>query len=349
MAQAKLLQQYNSISLQLPLIPCNPESKASTIFWRDNLDRNIETTTGAGSIYNTPGMGFQESSINTKSRNNDVSIPMSGSRSISIKNVPDISYSKISLKVNPPLFVRPALAPTNMNVNLLPSNLLILWKSLHQLCSSNQIYPRFSGWILKEFQLFDQNSTVLAYLPPIQKPITNYETIFEIFHTSRNLSQQSNILYTHITFDLGAAMKAYHVIWNNPELWFDIIIHLGDFHAMVTFFSVIGKFVSGSGFEEVIFQTDLCSSGSTKGIISGKQYNRCWMTHEVFSEALERLFLQQYIGEIQESIFDKIKLRVESDELSEEERTFLQNYKNLKQKAIIGDFGKNSTILDSIC
>ena len=98
-------------------------------------------------------------------------------------------------------------------------------------------------------------------------------------------------------FDLGAAMKAYHVIWNNTELWSNIIIHLGDFHAM-TFFAVIGNFLNGSGFEEVIFQTDLCSSGSIKGVISGKQYNRCWMTHEVFIEALECLFLQQYIGEI---------------------------------------------------
>ena len=37
--QTELVQQY-SLSLQLPLIPCNPESKVSTIFWLDNLDRN---------------------------------------------------------------------------------------------------------------------------------------------------------------------------------------------------------------------------------------------------------------------------------------------------------------------
>ena len=32
-AQAELVQQYNSISLQLPLVPCNPENKVSTIFY----------------------------------------------------------------------------------------------------------------------------------------------------------------------------------------------------------------------------------------------------------------------------------------------------------------------------
>ena len=49
--------------------------------------------------------------------------------------------------------------------------------------------------------------------------------------------------YAHIVMDVGAAMKAYQVIWNNPELWSDIIIHLGDFHAMMMFFSVIGDYL----------------------------------------------------------------------------------------------------------
>ena len=76
--------------------------------------------------------------------------------------------------------------------------------------------------------------------------------------------------YTHITFDLGAAMKAYQVIWNNPDAWKYIIIHLGDFHTMMAFFGAIGKFVKGSGFEEIIYQADLCTSGSIGGVLSGK-------------------------------------------------------------------------------
>jgi hypothetical protein len=56
--------------------------------------------------------------------------------------------------------------------------------------------------------------------------------------------------YTHITFDVGAAIKAFrHVIWNRPTFWSDIVIHLEDFHAMMAFFAVIGRLVSGSGFE----------------------------------------------------------------------------------------------------
>ena len=116
-----------------------------------------------------------------------------------------------------------------------------------------------------------------------------------MFYKSRELAKQAYMEYTHITLDVGAAIKAYHVIWNNPQAWADIIIHLGDFHAMMAFFCDISCFVSGSGFEDILFQAGLCSSGSIAGLLSGKHYNRNWLLHEAFSEALERLFEEQYI------------------------------------------------------
>ena len=91
--------------------------------------------------------------------------------------------------------------------------------------------------------------------------------------------------------DVGAAMKAYQVIWNNPELWSDIIIHLGDFHAMMMFFSVIDDYLKGSGFEEMVFQGKLCTPGSIKSVMKGKHYNRCWLIHEAFAECVEQLYM----------------------------------------------------------
>ena len=78
--------------------------------------------------------------------------------------------------------------------------------------------------------------------------------------------------YTH-TLDVGAAIKAYHVIWNNPNLWSDIIIHLGDFHAINAYFGAIGTF----GFEDILFQAGHCSPGSLnrgclKNIITAAGY-----------------------------------------------------------------------------
>jgi hypothetical protein len=185
----------------------------------------------------------------------------------------------------------------------------------------------------------------MTYLPPIQTPITEYETIVQVFTVSRELSKQSNMQYTHITFDAGAAIKAYHVIWNNPDTWSDIIVHLGDFHAMMAFFGVIGSFVSGSGFEEIVFQAGLCSSGSFKGIISGKHYNRCWLLHEAFSEALERLFVQEYLPDVQRIIqefaqdqpsFSDVTPLLEDTSVAE----YAKCYEEQKKRCLDGEFGK---------
>ena len=95
--------------------------------------------------------------------------------------------------------------------------------------------------------------------------------------------------------------------------------------------------MKGSGFEEIIFQTEICSSGSIGGILSGKQYNRCWTVHEAFSEALERLFLQHYVTEAPKSL---LKGNTSIDQLSLEEMTFLQQYERQKKIALDGEFGK---------
>ena len=111
----------------------------------------------------------------------------------------------------------------------------------------------------------------------------------------QRLAKEVNMDYVNITLDVGAAIKAYDVIWNNPLLWWDTIIHLGDFHAFCAFFGTIGTYIAGSGFEGVIFHADLCTSGSITGLIAGKEYNRCWVVHEAFAEAIERMFIKQYV------------------------------------------------------
>ena len=212
--------------------------------------------------------------------------------------------------------------------------------------SANQTKPRFVGWIVRRFQQAHSKATLMTYLPPISFPITEYSTIIEMFHQSRQLAKQSNMSYTHNTLDVGAAIKAFHVVWNNPDAWSDIIIHLGDFHAIMAFFAVIGRFVEGSGFEDVLFQAGLCSSGSITGVMSGKHYNRCWLVREAFSEALERLFIEQYLPTIPE----KVEEFAQSDPTQETSLTNILNDDTVKEyvkqcqtqktKCLNGEFGK---------
>ncbi len=344
-AQAELIQHFQAMSLHLPIIPATSENKVTTTFWWDNFDRNIETASGAGSIHNTPGIVFQEESEGVASRNEAISIPRSKRRSLLLEDAPPVAYSTVHPKTEPPTFAGKTAVYVKEDSEAHCSSLLILWKSLRHMSATDQVNPRFAGWIILLSKKTDSKETKLTYMPPIQKPITEYAAFFEMFFKSRELAKQANMSYTHITLDVGAAIKAYHVIWNNPTLWSDIIIHLGDFHAMMTYFGVIGTFVEGSGFEDVLFQAGLCSSGSITGFLSGKHYNRNWLLHEAFSEALARLFQEQFIPEIPDTLIQLCQDQPASVNVKDlitdaSVQAYMENYSQQLVKCLHGEFGK---------
>ena len=55
--------------------------------------------------------------------------------------------------------------------------------------------------------------------------------------------------------------------------------------------------VRDSGFEDVIFSSNICSSGSLHGVLAGSHYNRAWLVHKIFAEALKRLLLTRFLAE----------------------------------------------------
>lgn len=56
-----------------------------------------------------------------------------------------------------------------------------------------------------------------------------------------------------MALDVGAAINAHQMQWNQSGRWSKIIIHLGYFHALTYFFDAIGWYVSGSRFDEMLY------------------------------------------------------------------------------------------------
>ena len=110
------------------------------------------------------------------------------------------------------------------------------------------------------------------------------------------LYHQKISFYPHfwVTLDIGPAINAYKVLWNYEDKFKNIVIHLEDFHFMKECFGVVGSLISGSGFEDIIHQSGLCSSGNLNKVISASHYNRCWNTHSHLAEALGRLLFESF-------------------------------------------------------
>ena len=66
-----------------------------------------------------------------------------------------------------------------------------------------------------------------------------------------------------------SAAEKYKAI--NPDEFKDVILYLEDFHDFMHFL-VTGKFLSNSGFEEILHQARMCSVGGIKPVLSKKSF-----------------------------------------------------------------------------
>lgn len=310
------------------------------MFWWDNFDKKIDRAGGGGSIHFTPGIAFQEEVIGTEHRVMHTSMERSKRRSLKLPAPEPVAMPKIDPKKDPQAFHQrndSRIDTTDID------NILTMWKLLRYGSSSHDFWARFAGFITKLFQK-NKCATTMTYLPPIPTPIMEYPTIVDLFYVSRNLAKNANMKYVHITMDVGAAIKAFHVVWDDNNLWNDIIIHLSDFHAVMAFFGVIGQYITGSGFEKNAYQSRLASAVSIKKLLSGKHYNCCWWVHEIIHDALERLFFQRLLGDDEENIQslqeDKEVDGARESVVSEDARCLIKKYQEMKKMGIDGEFGK---------
>jgi len=89
-------------------------------------------------------------------------------------------------------------------------------------------------------------------------PITEYPTVQQCLLTSMKVSHKLQQTYTFVMMDLAAAKIAYDIKWHNPQMFKNVIIHLGGFHVLCSYMGAIGKLTSGSSLEEIIRVRSLC-------------------------------------------------------------------------------------------
>ena len=294
---AEKAQLLASMSGVLPVKPKTILDSVLTFFWVDNFDINVETQTGHGAINSTHMVAFQEESDVSELPQESVLFERMRKRRLELpEKEPDEIF--VDAKKEPPTFPDVLVENQFSRESFLKS--YFLWIILRKLNVSDQTVPNYSGWctlVRKISSLATLKKTVMIYLPPIEPKVTEFSTIYRYLLYLQKLSAEVNMPYVNVTLDVGAAMNAYKVTWNFQEQFKNVLIHLGDFHFMKENFGVIGKIVSGSGVEDVIFQANVCSSGSLNGVLSGSHYNRAWTVHSALSEALERLLFERFISE----------------------------------------------------
>ena len=110
---------------------------------------------------------------------------------------------------------------------------------------------------------------------------------------------------------------------------------------------MIGSLVADSGFEDIIYQSGLCTSGSLQAILSGSHYNRAWSIHLIITEALERLLLTRFLAEVKPDIPDavadySVNQSSEIDFVLNEGSKLFEQYESFRSNVRNGSAGKTS-------
>ena len=293
-------------------------------------------------------IAFQEKSESSVLYSNAVNIPRSGKRSIDYLSPKDDNTLYVNQKPEPPLSFTDSQQSSSLDI----TNALqryIQWISFRFLNSNDQLFPQYASWETKLRNLHANEpirKTVMTYLPPLTTKITEYSTIKKYLDYMKKLTTEVNMPYVSLTLDVGAAMNTWKLIWNYPELYSNVLIHLGDFHYLEENFAISGKLVLNSGFEDIIFQSGICSQGSLNGVVFGSHYNRGWIAHNAFSEALERLLLEHFLLEkemyIPTDFLLASQINKEINMQVSENIRFLSDFLNFKQKVRDGNYGKTA-------
>ena len=90
-----------------------------------------------------------------------------------------------------------------------------------------------------------------------------------MFTGSEQLSKQESIKYTHITLNVGAAIKEFHVEWNQLEYW-SKVIKIQETFMLLWIFGAIGSYISGNALEGTLHQLGMCQPDVMSTLLSGK-------------------------------------------------------------------------------
>ena len=100
------------------------------------------------------------------------------------------------------------------------------------------------------------------------------------------------------TFDLGVCMKALPIIWRLPNEFAKHVTLAGPFPTSMNYIGMLTNHkMLGSGYKEILFKAQLVTSGSMKGVLTGKAYARALFCLKAVCEAMERLLIEQFCEE----------------------------------------------------
>ena len=226
----------------------------------DNFDQLLNDLTGKGSVHTAHGIMMQELMCNDDNHGGVIpevsSIAKSGDRSLNLQPVEKLPDCFVSKRRSPSYAISTWTYPGSEDALMKANQLNFIWLLIRTLSfQDEQQVPSWGGFVSLT-GVEPTKLTTIDYYPVINHPITDYATVQECLRYSEEATKEVGQEYTLTSFDLGVCMKAYPLIWNNPEKYQKHIIMIGTFHLVCAYFKMIGKKMDGSGVSDILLEAD---------------------------------------------------------------------------------------------
>ena len=214
-----------------PQIIQNPHCPSLFYSDFDNFDQFVNDLSSAGSIHTCHGIMLQNIPCELTADENETD--SQAESLLSLLRTGARSLKSLTNDTLPPCYKNKRDSPKMMISHLtlveyedaLSKSMLkyLLWCicRLHSSTVSQHV-PGWAGFISESGQV-PKRLTTINYYPIINHPKTDYSTVQEYLRVSKNASREVSQKYAVTTFDLDLCMKAYPIIWKNPEFYNDHI------------------------------------------------------------------------------------------------------------------------------
>jgi len=253
----------NRIHLNDSLLSSNISTVGNVVshFVWDDFDVNEATPSGCGTTHITHGIVVQKINQAVTLRPEFSSVVRTKEHSFKHVTQPlRVCYAK--KKTEPVVMVSHKTLPIAAQESQ-PTELL--WMICRFLQNTNANVPDWAGWVSKTTETYHVAMSNIGYMTPIFNPATDQSTVKQCLITSMEATKKLQQEYTFVTFDLAMAKIAYNIVWDMPDEFKNVIIHLGGFHIMCSYMGVLGKMMTGTGFE--VIASGVCASGSINQVL----------------------------------------------------------------------------------
>lgn len=322
----------------------------------DNLNKTTTNVHGTNIVNSAGGIMVQEVAPGLASGMARMLPLLNKSQKRSLKvdtpeTLPPLNFTRIG-----PKFPKASsFTPPNENNALFATKIqeYYVWLVIRYIGSGGtQSVPGLGGFTSATGTPPPRRSTV-DYFTPIHQPITDNTVVCELLRRSEEATAEVGQKWVMNTFDLGVCMKALPIIWRWPEKFANHVVMIGPFHTSMNYIGTLtGRKMRGSGYKEILFEAQLVTSGSLKGVLSGKAYAKSLFCLKTVCEAMERLLMEQFFEEENTPVANPNVLlnivkscnREQLDEALKDPSTLnvITKYQAYQKKVLQGHLGKTA-------